>query len=54
MAKRQYVRQRKRAVVWVVWDELTDEVGHEEEDILGIRLSGGEVHCGFCIHDFDG
>lgn len=32
---------------------LTDEIGHEEEDILGIGLGGGEVHCGFCVHDLD-
>jgi hypothetical protein len=36
-----------------VGDELTDEVGHEQEDILGIGLSGGKVHGGFCVYDFD-
>jgi hypothetical protein len=33
--------------------ELTDEIRHEEKDVLGIRLGGCEVHGGFCINDFD-
>ena len=34
-------------------DGLTDEIGHEEEDVLGIGLSSGKVHCRFCVHDLD-
>ena len=32
---------------------LTDKIWYEEEDILGIGLGGGEVHCRFCVHDLD-
>ena len=40
--------------VWGVSSGLTDEIGHEEEDVLRVGLGCGEVHRGFCVYDFDG
>jgi hypothetical protein len=36
-----------------VTSSLTNEVRHEEKDIFGVGLSGGEVYGEFCVYDLD-
>ena len=53
-SKRHVMRRKGKQAVRAGWGgELTDEIGHEEEDILGIGLGGGKVHGGFCVYDLD-